>query len=191
MIYEDLQQHIFALEQTINRYEKNIQTIAFECINRLEKGGKIIIFGNGGSAADAQHMAAEFVGSFSNKERKALPAIALTADTSTITSISNDYSYSNVFSRQIEAFANEKDVVIAISTSGKSENIINALKLAKKRKCFSVGLSGNEGGFMNDICNENIIVSSNQTSRIQEIHLFIAHIICDIVDKHFLKVNES
>uniref|UniRef100_UPI00404B21DB D-sedoheptulose 7-phosphate isomerase n=1 Tax=Flavobacterium sp. TaxID=239 RepID=UPI00404B21DB len=191
MIYEDLQQHIFALEQTINKFENNIQAIALECINRLEKGGKIIIFGNGGSAADAQHMAAEFVGSFSNKERKALPAIALTADTSIITSISNDYSYSNVFSRQIEAFANEKDVVIAISTSGKSENIINALKLAKKRKCFAVGLSGNEGGFMNDICNENIIVSSNQTSRIQEIHLFIAHIICDIVDKHFLKKNES
>ena len=187
MISENLNEHIQVLEQTIHKYKDDIKIIASECIKRLEAGGKIIVFGNGGSAADAQHMAAELVGSFSNKQRKALAAIALTTDTSILTSISNDYSYDEVFSRQLKAFASEKDVVIGISTSGQSKNVIKALKIAKDRKCFVVGLSGNDGGLMNGICDKNIIVFSNHTSRIQEVHLFIEHCICNIIDKHFIK----
>tara|TARA_R110002073_G_scaffold258681_1_gene421656 strand:+ start:5280 stop:5843 length:564 start_codon:yes stop_codon:yes gene_type:complete len=187
MISENLNQHIQVLKQTIHLYKDDIRFVANTCINRLERGGKIIIFGNGGSAADAQHMAAELVGSFSNKQRRALSAIALTTDTSVLTSISNDYTYDEVFSRQLEALASEKDVVIGISTSGKSKNVINALKTAKEIKCYVVGLSGNNGGLLNTICDKNIIVSSSHTSRIQEAHLFIEHSICEILDKHFLK----
>ncbi len=186
MISENLKEHIQVIEQTVNTYKDDISFIANTCIKRLEAGGKIIIFGNGGSAADAQHMAAELVGSFSNKKRPAIAAIALTTDTSTLTSISNDYSYDKVFSRQLEAFASEKDVVIGISTSGNSENVINALKLAKERRSYVVGLSGNNGGLMDTVCDKNIIVFSNHTSRIQETHIFIEHSICEILDKHFL-----
>ncbi len=187
MISENLKEHIQVIEQTINKFEDDINFIANKCIERLESDGKIIVFGNGGSAADAQHMVAELVGSFSNKKRQALAAIALTTDTSTLTSISNDYSYDEVFSRQLKALASKKDVVIGISTSGKSKNIVNALKVAKEKKCFVVGLSGNNGGDIDTICDTNIIVSSNHTSRIQETHLFIEHSICEIIDKHFLK----
>ncbi len=187
MISEDLKEHIKVIEQTINTYEDDISFIADECIKRLETGGKIIIFGNGGSAADAQHMAAELVGNFSNKQRQALPAIALTTDTSALTSISNDFSYDEVFSRQLKAFVSDKDVVIGISTSGTSKNVINAIKFAKEKHSFVVGLSGSNGGLMNEICNKNIIVRSNHTSRIQETHIFIEHTICDIIDRHFIK----
>ncbi|MDC1162246.1 SIS domain-containing protein [Tenacibaculum sp.] len=194
MILENLNEHILVLKQTVNQHKDDIHLIANECITRLKTGGKIILFGNGGSAADAQHMAAELVGSFNNKQRKALAAVALTTDTSILTSISNDYNYDNVFSRQIEALASDKDLVIGISTSGTSRNVINALKVAKNKKCFVVGLSGNKGGDMNIICDKNIIVNSTQTSRIQEAHLFVEHSICDIIDKHFLNhtcVDES
>ena len=187
MISEHLKDHIQVIEQTINKYSADIKIIADECIKSLENSGKIIIFGNGGSAADAQHMVAELVGSFTNRKRQALAAIALTTDTSVLTSISNDYSYDEVFSRQLSAFASEKDVVIGISTSGISKNIIKALQLAKERKCFTVGLSGNDGNLMNAICDKNIVVCSNNTSRIQETHIFIEHSICYIIDKHFLK----
>ncbi|WP_394747371.1 D-sedoheptulose-7-phosphate isomerase [Spongiimicrobium salis] len=187
MISEKLTEHIKVIEQTIQLYEKDILLIANTCIERLEAGGKIVLFGNGGSAADAQHMAAELVGNFNSKQRRALPAIALTTDTSALTSISNDFSYDDVFSRQLEAFVSAKDVVIGISTSGTSKNVINALKLAKARQSFVVGLSGNEGGSMNSLCDRNIVVSSTHTSRIQETHIFIAHCICDIIDKHFIK----
>jgi len=187
MISENLKEHIKVIEQTINTYEDDIHFIAVQCIKRLEAGGKIIIFGNGGSAADAQHMAAELLGNFGIKQRQALPAIALTTDTSALTSISNDFSYDEVFSRQLEAFASDKDVVLGISTSGTSKNVINALKLAKKRHSFVVGLSGNDGVDMTAICDKNIIVKSNHTSRIQETHIFIAHSICEIIDNHFVK----
>ncbi|WBX71664.1 SIS domain-containing protein [Tenacibaculum retecalamus] len=186
MILDNLNEHILVLKLTVNQHKDDIILIANECITRLKTGGKIIILGNGGSAADAQHMAAELVGSFNNKQRKALAAIALTTDTSILTSISNDYTYDNVFSRQIEALATDQDLVIGISTSGTSKNVINALKVAKNKKCFVVGLSGNKGGDMNTICDKNIIVNSTQTSRIQEVHLFIEHSICDIIDRYFL-----
>jgi D-sedoheptulose 7-phosphate isomerase len=185
MILENLEEHILVLRETIKAYEQEIINVANECCKRLQASGRIYILGNGGSAADAQHMAAELVGCFNKKNRKALPAIALTTDTSVITSVSNDFTYDNVFSRQIEAFVTEKDVVIAISTSGNSTNVINALIEAKKKNCYIIGLSGNNGGKMNNYCNKNIIVNSTKTPIIQEIHLFIEHRICDIIDNQF------
>ena len=187
MISKSLHQHIQVLQQTIDKYGTDIQLIADECIKRLETGGKIIVFGNGGSAADAQHMVAELVGNFNNKKREALPALALTTNTSILTSVSNDFSYEDVFSRQLKAFASEKDVVIGISTSGNSKNVINALKVAKGINSFVVGLSGNNGGSLHAICDKNIVVLSDDTQRIQEVHLFIEHHICDLIDQHFSK----
>jgi D-sedoheptulose 7-phosphate isomerase len=154
------------------------------CIDCLKSGGKILIFGNGGSAADAQHIAAELVGRY-KVERKGLPAIALTTDTSAITSIGNDFGYNHIFDRQVEALANKSDVVIGISTSGKSENIINALKVASKLNCITIGFSGQDGGEMNEICNINLVVPSEDTPRIQEMHIVIGHTICHLIDQEY------
>jgi D-sedoheptulose 7-phosphate isomerase len=154
------------------------------CINCLKSGGKILILGNGGSAADAQHIVAELVGRYKT-DRKGLPAIALTTDSSVITSISNDFGYTHVFDRQVEALANKGDVIIGISTSGKSSNVNNALKLASKLKCITIGFSGQGGGEMNKTCDINIIVPSEDTPRIQEMHMVIGHTICHLIDLNF------
>ena len=154
------------------------------CIDCLKNGGKILIFGNGGSAADAQHIAAELVGRYKTS-RKGLAAIALTTDTSILTSISNDFGYKHVFDRQIEALANTGDVVIGISTSGKSVNVINALRLASKLNCNTIGFSGHDGGEMNKICNINLVSPSDNTPRIQEMHIIFGHIICHLIDQEF------
>ena len=154
------------------------------CIESLKNGGKILIFGNGGSAADAQHIAAELIGRY-KVERKGLPAIAIPTDTSVITSIGNDFGYSHVFDRQIEALANEGDVAIGISTSGNSENVISALKIASKLNCITIGFSGKNGGEMNKLCNINLAISSEDTPRIQEMHIFIGHTICHLIDQEF------
>ena len=154
------------------------------CIDCLRNGGKILLFGNGGSAADAQHIAAELVGRY-KVERKSLPAIALTTDTSALTSIGNDYGYTHVFDRQVAALANKGDVVIGISTSGNSINVINALKLALKLNCKTIGFTGQYGGGMKDICDITLDVPSEDTSRIQEMHILIGHIICHLIDQEF------
>jgi D-sedoheptulose 7-phosphate isomerase len=154
------------------------------CIDSLKSGGKIILFGNGGSAADAQHFAAELVGRY-KVERNGLPAIALTTDTSILTSISNDFGYENVFSRQIEALANKNDVVIGISTSGNSLNVINAIKTANTIQCNTIGLSGQGGGLMNELCDINLAIESTDTPRIQEMHSVIGHTICHLIDQKF------
>ena len=140
--------------------------------------------GNGGSAADAQHIAAELSGRFF-KERRGLPGIALTTDTSAITSIANDYGYEHVFSRQVEALSRPGDLFIGISTSGNSEGILNALKVAKQIGCATLGLSGRDGGKMNDLCDLNIVIPSDVTARIQEMHITIGHILCKSVDDLF------
>ncbi|KIO78736.1 phosphoheptose isomerase [Pedobacter lusitanus] len=147
-------------------------------------GGKILVAGNGGSAADAQHIAAELTGRYV-KERKALPAIALTVDTSALTAISNDYGFERVFARQLEAFAGPDDLFIAISTSGNSPNIIQALHTARELGCKTIGLSGRDGGQMNNLCDLNIIVPDDVTARIQEMHILIGHIFCKAVDNLF------
>lgn len=150
-------------------------------IKCLKNGNKIIIFGNGGSAADAQHIAAELIGRF-QKERKSLPAISLTTDSSIITALANDYSFNVVFSRQCESLVSKGDVVIGISTSGKSQNVLKGLMVAKKKGAHTIGLLGNDGGVIKKIVDVPITVPSTNTARIQEVHRVIYHIICEIVE---------
>ena len=145
-------------------------------------GGKVVLFGNGGSAADAQHIASELVGQFMLK-RQAFPAIALTTNTSTLTAVANDYGYDAVFSRQIEALVNEKDVVIGISTSGESPNVVEAIKLAKSKGAKTIGLTGGNGGKLANLADLVLIVPSDITPRIQEAHITIGHIVCELVEK--------
>lgn len=160
-------------------------TVIVKC---LKNGNKVILFGNGGSAADAQHIAAEFIGRF-QLERKSLPAIALTSDSSIITSLSNDYSYDIVFSRQCESLVNAEDVVIGISTSGNSKNVKNGILSAKKKHAITIGLLGNNGGQIKNIVDIPIIVKSNSTPRVQEVHRTLFHIICEFVEKKMLEKN--
>jgi len=183
-IKNEFNEHIKVSKKTIASSSKLIEIAANICIDSLKKGNKILIFGNGGSAADAQHIAAEIVGRY-KVERKGLPAIALTTDTSVITSISNDYGYLHVFDRQVEALANEGDVLIGISTGGSSTNVISALKLAKELGCRAIGLSGKDGGKFNALCDVNLIAISDDTPRIQEMHILIGHIICHLIDQAF------
>ena len=150
----------------------------------LKNKNKIVIFGNGGSAADAQHMAAEFIGRYLI-ERKSIPAIALTTDTSILTSIGNDYSFDKVFSRQCESLVERNDVVIAISTSGNSPNVIEGVNTAKKRGAFVISFTGKGGGKLKRISDITIRVPSDQTPRIQESHRTIIHTICELVEKQF------
>ena len=157
-----------------------------EIIKCFKTGNKIIIFGNGGSAADAQHIVAEFIGRF-QKERKSLPAIALTTDSSIITSLSNDYSFEIVFSRQCESLVSKGDVVIGISTSGNSKNVEEGIKAAKKKGAVTIGLLGGDGGIINNVVDIPIVVKSTNTARIQEVHRVIYHIICGIVEEESTK----
>jgi D-sedoheptulose 7-phosphate isomerase len=154
--------------------EKQYEQAVDEICSRLERGHKIMIFGNGGSAAQAQHFAAELVNKYL-KSRRAIPAISLTTDTSALTSIANDSSYQNVFSRQLEALANKDDVVLALSTSGESENVIRALRTAKEMGLFTVGLTGASGGMVGSLCHFLWDVPSDETPRVQEVHLFLLH----------------
>ena len=149
--------------------------------NCIKNGGKILICGNGGSAADSQHIAAEIVGRF-KKERKGLPAIALTTDTSILTSVGNDYGYDYIFARQVEALCTPKDVLIGITTSGNSANVVVAIEAANDIGASTIGLTGGTGGKLNALCKHNIIVPANVTARIQEAHIFIGHCLCEILE---------
>ncbi|MGC8622736.1 MAG: D-sedoheptulose-7-phosphate isomerase [Candidatus Micrarchaeia archaeon] len=152
----------------------------------MQKGGKLLVMGNGGSAADAQHIAAEFVGKFF-AERRALPAIALHTNTSSLTAIANDYTYDEVFSRQIEAFARSGDVVIGISTSGNSKNVLKAIEKANALGCLTVALTGKSGGKLKDLARITIRADSDSTPIIQEAHITIGHIISKIVEDRVIK----
>ncbi len=163
-----------------------IQDVSKECIRAYKNGFKTLLAGNGGSAADAQHIAAEFVARF-YFDRKSLPSIALTTDTSILTAIGNDYAYDKIFSRQLEAHAKKGDIFIAISTSGNSKNIIQALKTCKDMGVLSVGLTGENGGEMKSLCAYCLKIPSKDTPRIQEAHILIGHIICAIVEKELFK----
>jgi D-sedoheptulose 7-phosphate isomerase len=186
ILINEFNEHIEVSFETLKSSEKLIEETANHCIKCLKNGNKILLFGNGGSAADAQHIAAELVGRYKT-ERKGLPAIALTTDTSSITSISNDYGFSHVFDRQVEALAQKGDVVIGISTGGTSTNVINALMLAKTLGCKTIGFSGKSGGQFNSLCDINIIIPSENTPRIQEMHILIGHAICHLIDLEFNK----
>lgn len=170
--------------------EKNIDLIievAEILADRFSKGNKIILFGNGGSASDASHIAAEFVNRY-RIERPALPAIALNTDMAVITSISNDYDYSEIFSKQLKALALEDDVAIAISTSGKSVNILNAIDVAKKKNLLTIAFTGAEGGLLSSKVDFAFKVPSTETPRIQETHITLAHVLCQMVEEILFKV---
>jgi D-sedoheptulose 7-phosphate isomerase len=184
MVIEELKDHQQVIQKVIDLLSNDIEAGCDIIASVIKNGNKVLIAGNGGSAADAQHIAAELTGRFV-KERRALPGIALTVDTSALTAIANDYGYNHVFSRQLEALAQPGDLFIGISTSGNSQGILNAFDAAKKLNCRTLGLSGRDGGKMNGMCELNIVVPSNITARIQEMHILIGHILCKAVDELF------
>ena len=167
----------------VKLFEKKIDLISNKIFQKLNNGGKILICGNGGSAADSQHLAAEMLVRLRpNINRKPIPAISLAQDSSTLTACGNDYNFDQIFSRNLFALGNSNDILLVISTSGNSKNIINVLKASLKKKIFTVGLLGNKGGKAKKFCNQHIIVPSSTTARIQEIHIFLGHIILENVE---------
>jgi D-sedoheptulose 7-phosphate isomerase len=156
--------------------------VSKKCVELYKVGKKTILAGNGGSAADAQHIAAEMVGRY-GFDRPSLPSLALTTDTSALTAIGNDYGYDQVFSRQLDGMGQDGDLFIGISTSGNSKNLINAFEVAKKKNILSVALVGKDGGEMAKLADIALVVPSDSTPRIQESHILIGHIICDIIEK--------
>jgi D-sedoheptulose 7-phosphate isomerase len=158
-------------------------------VDAYKKGGKVILFGNGGSAADAQHIAGEFTCKF-YLERKALPAIALTTNSSSVTAIANDYDYNRIFARQVEAFVNAEDVVIGISTSGTSPNVLEGIETAKKIGAKTIGLAGQKGTRIGELADITFNVPSKETPRIQEVHITVGHIICFLVERELFGQNE-
>lgn len=161
-----------------------IRSLCEQAVKIMKAGGKILLMGNGGSAADCQHIAAEFIGRFRTK-RQALPAIALTTDTSTITALANDFGYESVFERQIAALCQGNDLVIGISTSGRSANILRGIAEARRRNATTSALLGRDGGPLEDIVDIPVTVDSMDTARIQEIHILIGHIVCEYCDECF------
>ena len=181
-IKDILLESIQVKEEILRNQIDQIVEIAQLMIDCLKKDGKVIVFGNGGSASDSQHIAAELVGRF-KKDRSALASIALTTNTSILTSLANDYGYDVVFSRQIEALGKKNDVVWGISTSGKAKNVALGIKQAKKMGIKTVALSGGDGGDIVKLADVSLVVPSKITARIQEAHITIAHIICEIIEQ--------
>jgi D-sedoheptulose 7-phosphate isomerase len=175
-----IQDHLKVIEQ-LQAQEPILEAIANEMTDAILGGNKILWCGNGGSAADSQHLAAEFVGRF-RRERKGLPSISLTTDTSVLTSIGNDYGYEDVFRRQVEAHCEVGDVVVGISTSGNSKNVVAALEEAKKQGAFTVAFTGAGGGRMAGIADATICVPTKDTARVQEGHILCGHMLCDWVE---------
>ena len=169
-------------EQILREDVGKIVEITEGLIDSLKKNGKVMIFGNGGSASDSQHIAAELIGRF-KKDRRALPAIALTTNTSILTSLANDYGYETVFAKQIEALGQKNDFAIGISTSGKAKNVAGAIKQAKKMGIKTVALTGGDGGELAKLADLSLIVPSTITARIQEAHITIGHIICELAEE--------
>jgi D-sedoheptulose 7-phosphate isomerase len=180
-LLSQMDDHAAVLAATRDAVAAPFQRLVEACVTSLEAGGKILFFGNGGSAADAQHLAAELLVRY-RINRKALAAIALTTDTSTLTACANDYTFEGIFSRQVEALARPGDVLIGISTSGKSPNVVKALQTGKEMGCVAAGLSGGDGGVMKDLCEPLLVVPSKIVARIQEMHILIGHALCDRVE---------
>ncbi|MBI1829470.1 MAG: D-sedoheptulose 7-phosphate isomerase [Thaumarchaeota archaeon] len=180
--FEESASLILKSKKLTNQISKVIQVI----IKSYKKGGKVVIFGNGGSAADSQHFAAELIGRY-KLERQSLPAISLTTDTSILTALGNDYGFDYIFSRQCETMVKKGDIVIAISTSGKSKNVINAISTSKKNGAITIGLTGSNGGDLRKLADMLLIVDSKSTPKIQEVHRIIIHMICELVEESFKK----
>lgn len=178
------EKHAQVAQKTLAELGETIGEVARVLIGALENGNSLLLCGNGGSAADAQHIATEITGRYL-RERKAMPAIALTTDTSALTAIGNDFGFEQIFARQVEALATPGDVFIGISTSGNSGNVLEAFRAAEERGCVTIALTGRDGGRARDVATHSIIVPSDQTPHIQEMHIMIAHILCDLIDQHF------
>jgi D-sedoheptulose 7-phosphate isomerase len=181
-IAESIEQHIEVARTLQSRSADRIAEIAKLLIDTVKRGGTIFWCGNGGSAADSQHLAAELIGRF-KRERRAIGSIALTTDTSVLTAIGNDYSYADVFKRQVEGLVRSGDVLIGISTSGNSENVVSAMRAAKARGAKTVALLGRDGGKLKGECDYSLIVPSTDTARIQEGHIMVGHILCDLIER--------
>jgi len=181
-ISAQLKEHRAVLDRIEAELAGQIARIAVRLVETMKIGNKLLIMGNGGSAADAQHFAAEIVGRF-KMERPGLPAIALSTDTSIITAIGNDYGFERIFSRQVEALAAPGDALIGISTSGNSANILQALLTGRQAGCSAIGLLGKDGGTIKEICDLPLIIPSDDTPRIQEGHITVIHILCDLIEQ--------
>jgi D-sedoheptulose 7-phosphate isomerase len=181
LLQRSLQEHLAAIQTLLETRMVEIERGGEMICSALGRGHKVLLCGNGGSAADAQHIAAELVGRY-ELQRRAWPSIALTTDTSTLTALSNDFGYAEVFARQIHALAGEGDVLIALSTSGASANVIRAAEAAKELKCRTIALTGGTGEPLASICDIAVTVPSQRTSRIQEAHITIGHLWCEMVD---------
>ena len=170
-------------------YADDLIEITNVIIDSLKNGGKVLIAGNGGSAADSQHISAELIGRFM-KERKGLPAIALTTDSSILTCMGNDYGYDAIFRRQVEALGNKGDIFIGISTSGNSKNIIEAVEEAKEKGLITIGLLGKDGGKLKEMCDYNITFPYKETARVQEHHIMTYHMMCEFIENEMMDSNE-
>ena len=176
-----IEKHIETIKK-LRDSKSTIEKIALLFIAALKNGNKIIFFGNGGSAADAQHLSAELVGRFKKKKRRPLASIALNTNTSIITAVGNDFGFKDIFSHQIDALAKKGDIAVGISTSGSSENVVSAILKAKENGITTVGFLGRDGGQLINYVDIPLLVNSNDTARIQETHILAGHIICEIVD---------
>ncbi len=181
-IHNEIQEAIRIKQQLLSQAQY-IEQVAQILIHAFRQGNKLLIFGNGGSAADAQHWAAEFSGSFYNRKRASLPAIALTANSSEVTAIGNDFGFEYIFQKPLSALANPGDVVMGISTSGNSKNVLLALETAVKKQCITIGFTGKTGGKMLDLCQYCFCIDSTDVARIQEGHELIAHLLCARVEQ--------
>ncbi len=184
-IRKSIADHLAVAQAVQATMVEQIAVVGERLIAVLENGNKILLCGNGGSAADAQHIAAEMTGRYLAKNRRPLPAIALTTDTSALTAIGNDFGIEQIFSRQVEALGVKGDLLIAISTSGNSPNVLKAVESARTHGLAVIGITGGTGGKLKDACDLALVVPSSHTPHIQEMHILIAHILCDLVDQHF------
>jgi len=181
---KSINEHVTLTQKVVESMIDEITEAALVCSEAIQKGHKVVLFGNGGSAADAQHIAAELSGRFL-KERRGLPGLALTTDTSVLTAVGNDYGFDMIFERQVEALANKGDILIGISTSGNSPNVVKAIEKGKELGCTSIGFLGKNGGKLKEICDYSLVIPSTTTARIQEMHIMIGHIVCEYIDENY------
>jgi D-sedoheptulose 7-phosphate isomerase len=188
LLAQSLEEHLATIKALLESTVADIDAAGNIIWKALKAGNKILLCGNGGSAADAQHIAAELVGRY-EQQRRAFPAISLATDTSALTAVSNDYGFEGVFARQVEALAVAGDVLIAISTSGKSPNIVKAADQARALGCKTIALTGCSGEPLSSHCDLSVVVPSNRTSRVQEAHITIGHLWCEMIDQALIKNN--
>jgi D-sedoheptulose 7-phosphate isomerase len=188
-IQQIAEEHAFLLKSFFDRCADDVAQVAQRLIRTLRQGHKVLLFGNGGSAADAQHIAAELTNRF-QLDRPGLPAIALTTDTSALTSIANDVGFDQVFARQIDAIGQKGDLAIALSTSGNSANVVEGIRAAREREIETVGLLGRDGGRVREFVEHALVVGAEKSSRIQEVHILIGHVLCEAAEEALFRPTE-